>query len=243
MAVVIIGLLAGLIGAGVGIFFALYGLGFFNYMGGKKCRPDAVSAAILEQKILSLNDASKPYHIIKGDTSDLVAEWKIADANWWGILNKNHFNKSYRAYLQIDESRHSVRCFEQLGSVTWSAGMAGMTPMVNYNKSQFSGRILYQKEYAVQYGITDISQPQPGKVYEYKFDVDEIRKPIIAVVNQAGWEWVPVTARRHVMGSNQSSKSPALNQPEQQFRHCIFCGTKLPLDSVFCPKCGKKLER
>jgi hypothetical protein len=234
----IVGLLAGLITAGIGIFFALYGLGFFNYLGGKKCRPDAVPVSVLEQKILTLNDASKPYHIIKGDDTDLIAEWKIADANWWGIFNKNHFNKTYRAYLRLDEARHSVRCFEQLGSVTWSAGMSGFTPMVNFNKSNFSGRILYQKEYAVQYGITDISQYQAGKVYEYKFDVDEIRKPIIDVVRQLGWEWVPVTAKRHVIAIHKPASS---NNTGEQAKYCIYCGGKIPADSLFCPVCGKNI--
>jgi hypothetical protein len=37
-----------------------------------------------------------------------------------------------------------------------------------------------------------------GKVYEYKFDVDEIRGPIEKMTKELGWEWVPVTAKRHV---------------------------------------------
>jgi hypothetical protein len=233
-----IGFCAGLIAFGIGIFFALYALGFFNYLGGKKNDPNAVTKAVMEQKILSLNDDSKPYHIIKGDISDIIAEWRIADANWWGIFNKNHFDKSYHAYLLLDEPRHSVRCFEELGSVSWSAGTAGFTPMVHYNRSSFSGRVLYQKEYAVQYGIKDLNQPQAGKVYDYKFDVDEIRKPIIEMVNRNGWEWVPVTARRHVINRNQSA---AVQQSGQQSQYCIYCGDKIPLDSAFCPRCGKKL--
>jgi hypothetical protein len=46
--------------------------------------------------------------------------------------------------------------------------------------------------------IKQLKTLEAGKVYDYKFDVDEIRGPIIAVVEESGWEWVPVTAKRHV---------------------------------------------
>jgi hypothetical protein len=49
----------------------------------------------------------------------------------------------------------------------------------------------------VGYAIKDKTPLEVGKVYEYKFDVDEIRGPIEAVVKEGGWEWVPVVARRH----------------------------------------------
>jgi len=38
-------------------------------------------------------------------------------------------------------------------------------------------------------------------VYEYKFDVNEIRGPIILIVEENGWEWVPVVAKRHAIYS------------------------------------------
>ena len=42
------------------------------------------------------------------------------------------------------------------------------------------------------------SAPNWEKVYDYKFDVNEIRGPIGWTVRQAGWEWVPVTTKRNV---------------------------------------------
>jgi hypothetical protein len=195
---IIIGLIAGLLGAGVGLFFALYALGFFHYLGGKKINPNAVDKKTLRGALLSLNDPAKPYHIIPGNETDLIAEWKIVDAAWFGIFNKNRLSKAYRAFLLLDEARHSVRCFETLGTVSWTVGAGGLTPSVHYSKSSFGGRILFQKSYGVGYGVKDPGSPEMGKVYEYKFDVDEIRGPIITAVKANGWEWVPVTARRHI---------------------------------------------
>jgi hypothetical protein len=144
-----------------------------------------------------LNEPSKPYHIVKGKETDLIAEWKIVDASWYGIFSKSRLRKAYRALLLLDESRRSVRCFEVLGTISWTAGASGLIPNVRYSKSAFGGRILFQKSYGVGYGIKDLKNLKVGKVYEYKFDVNEIREPIIAAVKENGWEWVPVTARRH----------------------------------------------
>lgn len=195
--VVIIVLLLGLAGAGAGIYFALYAAGFFNYLGGKKSSPNAVSKDMLATKLLALNDPSKPYRIVQGEDADLVAEWKIVDASWYGIFNQNRLSEAYRARLLLDETRHSVRCFEELGSVSWSAGTEGLTPHISYQKRFVSGRILLKKEYAVGYGIKDPAALEAGKVYDYKFDIGDIRNPIIATVKENGWEWVPVTAKRH----------------------------------------------
>lgn len=193
----LLGLLLGLAGAGAGLYFMLYALGFFQYLGGKKHDPKAVSKETLANTILALNDASKPYYIVKGEEADLVAEWKIVDASWYGIFSKNKLSEAYRALLLLDEARRSVRVFEELGSVEWSAGSSGLVPRVHFRKTFFRGRILFRKQWGVGYAIKDKTPLEAGKVYEYKFDVDEIRGPIEAVVKEGGWEWVPVVARRH----------------------------------------------
>lgn len=197
-----IGLIIGLLGlatAGISLYVMLYALGFFQYLGGKKPSPiPPVSRQELEDRLLSLNDSSKPYQIVKGDEADLVAEWKIADSKWWGVFNKSGLKYVYRASLLLDEKRHSVRCYEQLAHITWTAGLDGVKPYVSYQKSFFGGRILYKKEKAKGYGIKQLKTLEAGKVYDYKFDIDEIRGPIIAVVEESGWEWVPVTAKKHI---------------------------------------------
>jgi hypothetical protein len=188
----------GVIAAGIAIYVMLYAMGFFQYLGGKKgssIRP--VSKPILIDRLLALNDASKPYHITQGVDTDLVAEWKIVDAEWYGVLNKSGLKQAYRALLLVDESRQSVRCCEELGAISWTVGLKGPIPAVSYARSFFRGRILYSTRYAKGYGLKQLAPPEPGKIYEYKFDVNEIRGPIIVIVEESGWEWVPVTARRH----------------------------------------------
>lgn len=194
----LIAAMAAMIAAGAGLYAMLYAMGFFQYLGGKKRSSiPPVSKRELIDKILALNDPSKPYHIVKGEDTDLVAQWKIVDAEWYGIFNKSGLREAYRARLLVDEARHAVRCYEELGSISWTAGLEGPIPSLHFASSFFGGRILYKKEYAKGYGIRQLTPLEAGKVYGYKFDVNEIRGPIILTVEESGWEWVPVTAKRH----------------------------------------------
>ena len=185
--------------AGAGFYFALLSMGFFQYMGGKRTNPQAVKKEILINRLLSLSDPAQPYHIIPGQDCDLIAEWKLADATWYGILNKNQLKIAYRVNLLVDEPRHSVRCYERYTSVSWSAGMQGPVPGFNFTKSFFGGRIFFKKSWGVVYAIKDVKTMEAGKVYEYHFDIDKIRKPIIDMVEKSGWEWIPATALRHAV--------------------------------------------
>jgi len=198
-----IGFIASIIGlffVGLALYFALRALGYFQYLGGKKRSTiPPISKGELIDKLLALNNPSKPYKIVKGSDSDLVAEWKIVDTQWYGIFNKSGLKKSYRITLLLDEVRKSVRCYEELGEISWSAGLDGPVPRVSYSKSFFRGRIFYSKEHAIGYGIKQLRPLEAGKIYDYKFDVNEIRGPIILTVEENGWEWVPVTAKRHVI--------------------------------------------
>ena len=149
-------------------------------------------------RILALNDPSKPYYVVTGEDTYLTAEWKIVDAQWHGIFNKSDLKRPCRALPKVDESRHTGRCYKELGSISLTAGLQGIILKVSYQKSFFGGRILYSKEYAKGYGLKQLVPPEPGKVYDYKFDINEMRCPIILTVESNGWEWVPVTAKRHI---------------------------------------------
>lgn len=193
----ILGLAAGLFGALLGIAAIIYALGYFEYLGGKK-KPTIlpISKEKLRQKLLALNSADLQY-IIKPDAkTDLFVEWKIVDAAGYAILSKERLSKTYRASLLLDESRKAARHCEETGSVRWLAGADGpLKPRVAFEKSYFRGRILFQKSWEVQYGIKE--DGTPGKIYEYKFDVNRVRDPIVKTIEDNGWEFVPVVRKEH----------------------------------------------
>jgi hypothetical protein len=134
---------------------------------------------------------------VEGVDTDLVTEWKIVDAEGYGIFNKSGLKEGYKARLLVDEARYAMRCYEKLGAITWTVGLNGLTPSIHYRKSFFRGRILYKKEYVKSYGIKRLKPIEGRKTYDYKFDVNEIRGSIIVTVEESGWKWVPDTAKRH----------------------------------------------
>lgn len=106
-----------IIGAIAGIGAMVYATGYFEYLGGKrKSSTTPVSKQQLIEKILSLNSPSLPYQIKPAQDTDLTIDWKIADAQWYGIFSKEKLSKTYRAYILLDETRHAVRYCEELGT-------------------------------------------------------------------------------------------------------------------------------
>ena len=199
----LIGVLVGLIGFGAGVFAIIWGMGFIEYLGGKKKSSMApATRGELRERILSINSPEMPYEIKTSPETDLFVEWKIADAKWFAVLTKERFQEIYRGFMVLDEPRRSVRYCEEMVSVRWLAGVDG-PPIFNYQKNFFRGRILFQKSWGVEYGIKeDLSL---GKVYEYKFDVRNVRNPIKKVVRDSGWEFLPVVRKSHA--TLQSLKS------------------------------------
>lgn len=184
----------GLIAVGGAIWAMLWGMGHFQYLGGKKRSPSAIGKEALKEKIIALNSRELPYQITPVKETDFLLEWKIADAKWYGIFSKEKVEKTYRAFILLDDSRKTARYYEELGSVEWHIGTDGISkPSVHYKEEFFKGRILFKKSWGVQYGIKESGKF--GKVYEYKFDIGFARDPIKKIVQENGWEFVPVVRK------------------------------------------------
>lgn len=193
----------GLGGAAAGLLAALFAAGFFEYLGGKR-RPAGstpVSKEELKQRLLQINHPDRPFQIIPGSDTDLVVEWKLADAKWYGILSKNSVKAWYKARLLLDEGRFSARCNEELGEISWGAGVDGLTtPHLSYERGFFRGKMLYGRKKSLAYGFKNPVYRDPtsfGEVYSYDFDLNTVRGYIEKVVEDAGWEFVTVAAKRH----------------------------------------------
>jgi hypothetical protein len=195
--VALIGLVIGLLGALTGIGAMIYALGYFEYLGGKKkSNILPIGKGALKKKLLALNSPDLPYVIKPDPETDLFVEWKIVDATWYAVFAKERLAKTYRAYLLLDESRKAARYCEETGTIRWMVGTGGsLNPVATFQKAFFRGRILFQKSWEVQYGIKE--NGTLGKVYEYKFDVNRVRDPIVKTIEESGWEFVPVVRKEH----------------------------------------------
>jgi hypothetical protein len=136
----------------------------------------------VRQRLLALNRASAPWQIIDGASQkvDLIAEWKIVDAQWVEIFAKANLTKVFRIYMKFDPAKHEVRGKDEEFTVEWRAGV----PALSIAASKFQGQMT-SVEFGAAYAFTE--ELKPGVVYNYRFNTNEIKKPIQEAVTACGW--------------------------------------------------------
>ena len=136
------------------------------------------------RRLLALNRETAPYRIIDGPDEgvDLIAEWKIVDAQWYQIFAKAGLTKVFRIYLKLDPEKHEVRALDREYTVSWTAGI----PKLSLDASYFRGQ-KQTIEFGKGYAFTE--KLAFGEVYNYRFDTREIKKPIQDAVTSCGWTY------------------------------------------------------
>jgi hypothetical protein len=138
----------------------------------------------LRERLLRLNRSSAPFQIVDGSTEgvDLIAEWKIVDAEWYEVFSKSGLSKVFRIYLKFDEASHELRAMDREYTVSWSAGV----PNLSLAASAFKGQ-KQSVEFGSGYAFTE--QLAPGQVYNYRFNTGELKKPIQDAATDCGWTY------------------------------------------------------
>ncbi|MEO8683300.1 MAG: hypothetical protein ABI414_00510 [Devosia sp.] len=163
-------------------------MGIFDWLTGSKSAPAGVArqpASALRQALLALNRDTAPFIIRDGapEGVDLVAEWKIVDARWYEIFAKASLQKVFKVLMKLDEAKGEVRSMDQEWTVEWRAGV----PSLALSAETFKGQKMEMSfGTAFAFKEEDLSY---GKVYEYRFKTSEIKDPLIAAAQAAGWGW------------------------------------------------------
>ena len=162
-------------------------MGFLDFLTSTK-RPasgtPALSSQEVKERLLGLNRPSAPYQLIDGaaEKVDLIAEWKIVDAQWYEIFAKAGLSKVFRIYLKLEPETHEVRAMDREYSVSWTAGVPKLAISANAFKGQKQS-----VEFGQAYAFTETLAPR--QVYNYHFNTKEIKKPIQEVVTSCGWTY------------------------------------------------------
>jgi len=153
---------------------------------GKKPDKNApvLSADEVKQHLLALNRDTAPYRILDGaaENVDLIAEWKIVDAQWYEIFAKANLTKVFRIYMKFDPAKHEVRAKDEEYTLEWRVGV----PSLSISKTKFQGQMT-SVEFGAAYAFTE--ELKPGQVYNYRFSTNEIKKPIQEAVATGGWAY------------------------------------------------------
>ena len=148
----------------------------------------AIPADELKTSLLGLNRPSAPFQIVDGQAEgvDLIAEWKIVDASWYEIFAKAKLEKIFRIYLKFDAAKRELRAQDHEYSVSWSAGI----PHLSLEVSKFKGQMT-SVQFGTGFAFTETLAP--GQVYKYRFNTNELKKPIQDVCASSGWSYKGVS--------------------------------------------------
>src|SRR4029079_19490765 len=108
----------------------------------------------------------------------LEGDWKIRDADWHEIFAKAGLKKSHRIDLKLDEARHEVKALDESWEVEWRAGV----PSFSLSMEKQQGRTLGSTSFGTGYAVTGVNPLDFGQVYTYRFDVSEMKDPIIETI-------------------------------------------------------------
>ncbi|HVF52598.1 MAG TPA: hypothetical protein VNC78_03220 [Actinomycetota bacterium] len=172
-------------------------MGLFDKLKGIKKPEEGVAPAgpeELKQKLLVLSGDQVPFTVVPGaggKDGDLIVEWKIVDAQWYEIFAKASLEKSHKIYLTLDRKTNEVRVLEESWEVEWRAGV----PNLSLSAEAFRGRTMTSKSFGTAYAWKGVDPLDYGQVYEYRFDVSEMKDPIAETVTRNGWTFRPVTTK------------------------------------------------
>jgi hypothetical protein len=162
-------------------------MGFFDFFTSTR-RPasgtPALSPEAVRDRLERLNRPTAPYRMVDGRSEgvDLIAEWRVVDAQWYEIFAKAGLSKVFRIYLKLDPANHEVRAMDREYTVEWRAGVPALSVAVSGFKGQKQS-IEFGKAYAFTESLT------PGEVYNYHFNTKELKQPIQDAVTKSGWTY------------------------------------------------------
>lgn len=173
----------------------LYTLWFFKgsaWAGSSPAAPGvtAVSAGELATRLEAVNALDVPFRIERGEhPNEYFATWRYADAKWIDLARAHGLRRTFRMRLTLDANAHTVRATDYTANYDWSAGAGGAR--LGWQSSL--GIVLFQIDHHRVFGLQldEHGKFKPELSYTYKFNVLEMKVPLIAATTGAGWTWRP----------------------------------------------------
>lgn len=161
-------------------------MGFFDFFTSTRKPASGVPvlpAHAVREKLLAVNRPTAPFQIVDGssDGVDLVAEWKVVDAQWYEIFAKAGLEKTFRVLMQLDAQKKEVRALDKELEVEWVAGI----PRLSASVTAFRGQ-KQEVSFGTAYAFTENG---PGQVYNYRFSTKELKTPLQEAVTSSGWTY------------------------------------------------------
>ena len=162
-------------------------MGLFDWLTGSKSPPAGTkrkSVAATRKALLAVGRKTAPFVVRDGKPEgvDLVAEWRIVDAKWYEVFAKAGVKRVFTVLMRFDEKKSEIRAVDQEWQVEWRAGI----PSLSAAAKGFRGQS-WEKSFETVYAFRE--DGSFGEVYSYRFNTNEIKKPLQQAALKAGWGW------------------------------------------------------
>jgi hypothetical protein len=148
-----------------------------------------VPAETLRARLLAVNDLGLPFRVREERPGGrLVAEWRIVDACWLGLVEAGGLTKAHQVYLELDPGAHKVRTQDRDRTVSWSGGVARL----GWSWSFFRGIDFFHYERGALVGLFFKDGRWTTTAYDYRFHLAEMKNPLIQAIVESGWTFAPV---------------------------------------------------
>ncbi len=142
----------------------------------------------LESRLLALNGLDVPWRVERGQgEGELCVTWRYAEARWLDLARANGVRRDLRVALWLNERRRTVYAIDYAASLEGSIGRSGA--QVAFKR--MVGVQFFHLERARTFGIQldQAGRPTGALSHGYRFDVREMKGPLVQIVTQAGWQW------------------------------------------------------
>lgn len=155
---------------------------------------ERVAKGELLDRLRGLDNERLPFSVSDDPEVDVVAQWRIVDAAWQTIFAKAGLTKAHKILLSLDEPSKTVKALEESYAVSWRAGL----PSISVRAEKFQGRTIGSKSIGVGYAFEGVNPLNVEEVFRYRFDVSEMKAPLVEVITSSGWDFVPVVSRKQL---------------------------------------------
>lgn len=150
----------------------------------------AMSAAELEARLLALGTLDQPFEVRAGGRAgELVADWKWMDSKWLDMLRLRGSRRVNSIVLRLDPESRTVRAQDRSAAVDWATGVDGAR--LNWRMERGINFFEYQAGRELGLFLKD-GKPEVSLTHQWRFDLGDMKQPLIRIVRDAGWTWRPV---------------------------------------------------
>ncbi len=145
-----------------------------------------VSASELMSRLRGINDLDVPFQIVERGSDLLTAEWRI-DEKWRGLLERERVQLVTALTMKLSRGRPAVSVVETQRKLVKEQGILSWAS----HRTLFRGITLVSYDARTTYGLCYVNGEFRVTGYEYKFNVWEMKNPLIEVITASGWKWEP----------------------------------------------------